>query len=298
MRTLRTIREVRAALWGAHQDDRRVGLVPTMGSFHDGHLSLMRTARSECDIVVVSLFVNPTQFGPDEDYDRYPRDEGDDGQIAAEAGADFLFAPAVEEIYPPGFGTSVDPGPVASGLCGARREGHFEGVATVVARLLGICAPDVAYFGLKDYQQVAVVRRIVADLALPIEIRALPIVREPDGLAMSSRNQRLSAEDRAQASQVFHGLRAAEELYAGGERHRDSLVAAARTVVEAAGLVVEYVELRDAETLGGYTPERAAVLAVAVHAGDTRLIDNLVLSPVHKPVGVPGGVATRREVVA
>jgi pantoate--beta-alanine ligase len=279
VRTLRTIREVRAALWGARQADRRIGLVPTMGAFHEGHLSLMRAARAECDCVVVSLFVNPTQFGAGEDYTRYPRDEGDDGQLAAEVGVDFLFVPAIEEMYPPGFGTSIDPGPVARGLCGASRVGHFEAVATVVGRLLGIVAPDVAYFGLKDYQQVAVIRRIVADLAIPVEVRALPTVREPDGLAMSSRNRYLDPEERERAAGLYAALAAAAELYASGERVRGALAGASRELIEAAGLEVEYVELRDAETLGTYTPERAAVLAAAVRVGSTRLIDNVVLAP-------------------
>ncbi|MDX6376527.1 MAG: pantoate--beta-alanine ligase [Gaiellaceae bacterium] len=279
MRTLRTIPEVRAALTTTRQSERRIALVPTMGAFHDGHVSLMRAARSEADVVVVSLFVNPTQFGPGEDLDRYPRTESDDGARASGIGVDFLFAPAVEEMYPPGFASSIDPGPVAHGLWGSARPGHFAGVATVVARLFGIVAPDIAYFGLKDYQQVAVIRRIVADLALPVEIRALPTVREPDGLAMSSRNRFLSADDRERARAIFHGLRTAADAYATGERDHRRLIDGARSVMEDGGLVVEFVELRDAETLGPYSAERAAVLAVSARAGDTNLIDNLVLTP-------------------
>jgi pantoate--beta-alanine ligase len=279
MRTLRTIREVRAALWGARQADRRIGLVPTMGAFHDGHVSLMRTARSECDVVVVSLFVNPTQFGAGEDFSRYPRNEGDDASIASDIGIDFLFAPSEEEMYPPGFASSLDPGPVATGLCGSARPGHFEGVATVVARLLGIVAPDVVYFGLKDYQQVAVVRRIIADLAMPIEMRALATVRDPDGLAMSSRNRFLTPDDRARAAALFAGLQAASAAFAAGHRDPDQLAALAREPMTAAGVDVEYLELRDAETLGAYTPARAALLAVAARVGGTRLIDNVVLTP-------------------
>jgi pantoate--beta-alanine ligase len=297
MRTLRTIREVGAALWSARQSDRRVGLVPTMGAFHEGHLSLMRAARSECDVVVVSLFVNPTQFGPDEDFNRYPRDEGEDARLAVEVGADLLFAPSVEEMYPPGFGASVDPGPVGTVLCGAHRPGHFEGVATVIARLFGICAPDVAYFGLKDYQQVVVVRRIVADLAIPIEIRAISTVRDADGLAVSSRNRYLVGGERARAARLYASLRSAEELYAFGERGKAVLVGAATAAAQEAGLDVEYVDLRDAETLGTYTPERAAVLAAAVHVGGTRLIDNVVLAPPLKPVGRPAALVSE-EVLA
>ena len=211
MRTLRTIREVRAALTPARHSERRIALVPTMGAFHDGHVSLMRTARSEADIVVVSLFVNPSQFGPGEELARYPRMESDDAARASDIGVDFMFAPSVEEMYPPGFATSIDPGPVARGLWGTARPGHFAGVATVVARLFGIVAPDIAYFGLKDFQQVAVIRRLVADLAMPIEIRALPTIREPDGLAMSSRNRYLNDEERDRARAIFDGLRAAAD---------------------------------------------------------------------------------------
>jgi pantoate--beta-alanine ligase len=284
MRTLRTTREVRAALFGARTSGKRIGLVPTMGAFHDGHLSLMRTARAESDVVVVSLFVNPLQFAAGEDLHRYPRNEADDAESAATAGVDFLFAPSDEEMFPPGFATSVDPGAVALGLCGANRPGHFEGVATVVTRLFGIVGPDTAYFGLKDYQQVAVIRRIVEDLALPVEIRALPTVREPDGLAMSSRNRYLTPEERERAVGLFHALQHASSRYAEGERDPAVLCATAAATLGDAGLDVEYVEVRDAETLGVYTPERAAVLAVAVRVGDTRLIDNIVLAPALKPV--------------
>ncbi len=279
MRTLRTIPEVRAALMSARQSERRIGLVPTMGAFHDGHVSLMRTARSEADVVVVSLFVNPAQFGPGEDLERYPRTESDDAVRAADVGVDFLFAPAVEEMYPPGFATSIDPGPVAQGLWGSARPGHFAGVATVVARLFGIAAPDIAYFGLKDFQQVAVIRRLVADLALPIEIRALPTIREPDGLAMSSRNRYLDRDERDRARAIFHGLRDAADLYAAGERDQRRLLEVARAVMADAGIDVEFVELRDAETLGPYSLGRAAVLAVSARVGGTNLIDNVVLAP-------------------
>ena len=199
--------------------------------------------------------------------------------LAADLGVDILFAPAVEEMYPLGFGTTVDPGPVAVGLDGAARPGHFEGVATVVTRLFGIVAPDVSYFGLKDFQQVAVIRRLVADLALPVEIRALPIVRESDGLACSSRNRMLTAEARERAPSLQRGLAAAEALYQDGERAPDVLLEAAADVIEPSGLAVEYLELRDAETLGPYTAERAAVLAAAVHVAGVRLIDNVTLAP-------------------
>ena len=279
MRTLRTIVEVRAALVTARHAEKRIALVPTMGAFHDGHVSLMRAARSEADVVMVSLFVNPSQFLPGEDFSQYPRTEGDDAERAAEIGVDFMFAPSVEEMYPPGFATSVHPGPVAQVLHGETRPGHFAGVATVVTRLFGIVAPDVAYFGLKDFQQVAVIRRVVHDLALPVEIRALPIIREPDGLAMSSRNRYLDPAERERAAAIFHGLRAAADLYTGGERDAHSLTEAARAVMEDSGVTVEFAELRDAETLGPYGAERAAVLAVSARVGGTTLIDNIVLTP-------------------
>ncbi len=279
MRTLRTIREVRAALHSPREAGRRIGLVPTMGAFHEGHLSLMRAALSECDLVVVSLFVNPAQFPPGEDLERYPREERTDAHMAAELGVDILFAPSVEEMYPLGFGTTVDAGAVAAGLCGPARPGHFAGVATVVTRLFGIVAPDVAYFGLKDFQQVAVVRRIVADLARPVEIRARPTVREADGLAASSRNRYLSPEARALAPALFRGLTAAADLYDDGERDPETLIEAAHGPIEDSGLEIEYVEVRDAETLGPYTSERAAVIAAAVRVEGVRLIDNVTLTP-------------------
>ena len=283
MRTLRTIREVRAALHEPRDSGQRIGLVPTMGAFHDGHLALIRNARAECEVVVVSIFVNPTQFGPEEDLTRYPRDEAGDLDKSLATGVDLIFAPSEEEMYPAGFGTTVDPGPVATGLCGRNRVGHFTGVATVVTRLFGIVAPHAAYFGLKDYQQVAVIRRVVADLALPVEIRAIPTVREPDGLAMSSRNVYLSAEERAIAPALFHALQATAAGFTSGERRAERLLELAQRRLEEAGMEIEYLELRDAETLGEYTPDRGAVLAAAVHLGGTRLIDNILLTPPRVP---------------
>jgi len=288
MRTLRTIREVRAALHEPRSQGLRIALVPTMGAFHDGHLALMRSARAECDLVVVSTFVNPTQFAPGEDLDRYPHDEAGDIDKALAVGVDLLFAPSEEEMYPAGFGTTVDPGPVAAGLCGRNRAGHFAAVATVVTRLFGIVAPHSAYFGLKDYQQVSVIRRVVADLALAVEIRTIPTVREPDGLAMSSRNVYLTPDERAVAPALFHALQAASAGFASGERRAERLLALATRRLEDAGMEVEYLELRDAETLGEYTPERGAVLAAAVRLGSTRLIDNVVLTPPRVPVARGG----------
>lgn len=279
MRTLRTIREVRYALHEHRTSGRRIGLVPTMGALHSGHVALLATARAECDVVVSSLFVNPAQFAQGEDFARYPRDEAQDASIASDAGVDLLFAPAEEEMYPTGFATAVDPGPIGTILEGAARPGHFIGVATVVTRLLGVVGPHVAYFGLKDYQQVQVIRRVVADLAVACEIRTVPTVREEDGLARSSRNAYLSADERSRAGAIHRGLAAASALHAEGERDERALVGACRAAVADGGLEIDYVELRDAETLGTFTPTRPAVLLVAAYAGSTRLIDNAVLQP-------------------
>jgi pantoate--beta-alanine ligase len=226
-----------------------VGLVPTMGAFHGGHLSLFRTARAENDTVVVSLFVNPAQFAPGEDLDRYPRDEERDARLAEEEGVDVLFAPAAEEIYPPGFQTWVEVEQLGSILEGEHRPGHLRGVATVCLKLFNIVRPDRAYFGQKDAQQAVVVRRMVADLAVPVEIRVCPTVRDEDGLALSSRNAYLSPEERAQALQLPRALQA-----------RD------RSVLN--GIEVDYFEEADFEP---------RVLAAAVRVGGTRLIDNVVL---------------------
>ncbi len=263
MRTVHSISEVRAAL---KSREGTVGLVPTMGSFHEGHLGLFRQARAECDVVVVSLFVNPAQFGPGEDLHRYPRDEERDAQLAATEGVDFLFVPSAEEMYPPGFQTWVEVAELSHVLEGQYRPGHFRGVATVCLKLFSIVRPQLAYFGQKDAQQVAVLRRLVSDLALEVEIRVHPIVREPDGLALSSRNAFLSPEERRAAAAIHHSLAA------GAAAHRDGgdAAAAARQALAAEPAVTpQYVEVA---RLG--TP---LVLAVAARVGTTRLIDNVVL---------------------
>lgn len=251
-----------------------------MGYLHAGHLSLVEAARRRCDVVAASIFVNPKQFGPTEDLGRYPRDPEGDARKLAGAGCDLLFTPAPEAMYPPGFQTHVEVEGLTQGLCGQSRPGHFRGVTTVVAKLLGLFAPDAAFFGEKDYQQLAVIRRMVRDLDLPVEVVGLPIVREPDGLALSSRNAYLSAEERPRALALSRGLGAARERFAAGERERGALEGAARATLEAAGLRVDYVELRDAESLEVVARvERPALLAVAAVVGKTRLIDNTVLAP-------------------
>ena len=256
MKILRTVREVRAAnLQGT------VGLVPTMGAFHDGHLSLFRTARAENDTLVVSLFVNPAQFGANEDLSRYPRDEARDTALAEEADVDFVFAPAAEELYPEGYDTWVDIGD--PGREGAARPGHFRGVATVCLKLFNIVRPQRAYFGQKDAQQAAVLQRMVRDLDLELELRVLPTVRDVDGLALSSRNAYLSADERERALALPRGLEAGRSAHV----HGSDPVAAARASMN--GLEPDYVEVLD---LDGVT-----VLAAAARVGSTRLIDNVVL---------------------
>ena len=280
MKILRTIAEVRAAVRAAGGEGKSVGLVPTMGAFHEGHLSLMRRARAQNDLVVVSLFVNPTQFGANEDLGAYPRDGARDAALAETEGVDILFAPAASEIYPAGFATSIHVAGVTEVLDGASRGAfHFDGVATVVTKLFGIVRPDVAYFGQKDAQQVLVVRRVVRDLDLDVRIEACPIVREADGLAMSSRNVYLDADARARATALNRALDAAASVFEAGERDGDSILSAAHRVLADAGIVSEYLELRDAETLESVTRvEGDALLAVAARVGAARLIDNHLLS--------------------
>ena len=280
MRIVRTIAEVRAAVSAARSTGATVGLVPTMGAFHDGHLSLMRAARAAHDLVVVSLFVNPTQFGANEDLSTYPRDEARDAALAETAGVDVLFAPAVPEIYPEGFATSIHVAGLTDVLDGARRGAHhFDGVATVVTKLFGIVRPDAAYFGEKDAQQVLVVRRVVRDLDLDVRIVACPIVREADGLAMSSRNVYLDSNARVQATALSRALDAATAVFEAGERDAASILSAAHLVLDDAGIAPEYLEVRDAETLASVTRiDRDALLAVAAPVGAARLIDNHLLS--------------------
>jgi pantoate--beta-alanine ligase len=263
---VRRVAQLREALEPARGRGGRIGLVPTMGAFHEGHLSLMRAARAECATVVCSLFVNPTQFGPDEDLARYPRDPERDAALADEAGVDLLFAPPPDEVYPRGFDTSVDPGVLATVLEGAVRPGHFRGVATVCVRLFGIVRPDVAYFGRKDAQQVAVIKQVVRNLALPLEITALPTVRDPDGLALSSRNAYLSGEERAAALALPRALEAGLRAHRSGT---DAVAAACAVLDAEPRLSVDYASVAD---LDGPT------LAAAVRIGSTRLIDNVRLA--------------------
>jgi len=281
MRTVRTVDDLRAALAPERRDGTTIGLVPTMGALHDGHLSLIARARAECDAVIVSLFVNPAQFNERDDLQRYPRRERQDGELASAAGADVLFAPSADEVYPPGFATAVEVLGVSDRLEGAARgPEHFRGVSTVVTKLLGMAMPDVAYFGQKDAQQVVVIRRLVSDLNLAVRIQVCPTVREPDGLAMSSRNARLSPQERVRARAMPDALQAAARRAGEGERSAEALLDAARGAMLARGVEPEYLQLVDPET---FEPcgelARESLLALAARVGQTRLIDNAVLRP-------------------
>jgi pantoate--beta-alanine ligase len=285
MRRVRTVAELRAALASARRDGLTIGLVPTMGALHDGHLSLIACARGQCDVVVVSLFVNPAQFNERADLERYPRDEHRDAELAAAAGADLLFAPSVEEVYPSGFATTVEVLGLTERLEGAARGAeHFRGVATVVTKLLCMTLPDFAFFGQKDAQQVVVIRRLAQDLNLPVRIEALPTVREPDGLAMSSRNALLTPDERARALALPAALDAAHALARTGERSAQALLEAARAAMRRFDVVPEYVALVEPDTLEPVTALTGeALLALAARVGEVRLIDNAVLSPASVP---------------
>ena len=281
LRTVRTVAALRAAVSAARRSGHSIGLVPTMGSLHEGHLSLLRAARDQCGFVVLSLFVNPAQFGPGEDFDRYPRDERRDTELAWAAGADLLFAPPREEVYPPGFATSVEVRGLTDVLCGAptgRGREHFAGVTTVVTKLLNMCTPDVAFFGQKDHQQAVVIRRLVRDLDMPVRIQVCPTVREPDGLALSSRNAYLDAGERERALALSRALRTAAREAGDGasrERVRDAALAELR----GAGVEPEYVEVVRADdlTTPRWEPGERIVVAIAAPVGRARLIDNTLI---------------------
>jgi pantoate--beta-alanine ligase len=273
--------DLRARAEDLRRDGRRIAVVPTMGALHEGHLTLLRAARARADIVILTIFVNPTQFGPNEDLAKYPRDEAGDIEKARTCGIDLAFCPDAAAMYPPGAQTFVEVRELAKPMCGASRPGHFAGVATIVSKLFNITKPHLAVFGEKDYQQLAIIRRMVRDLDFGIEILGVPIVREPDGLALSSRNAYLSAEQRRAALSLSKGLAAAEAKLKAGERDVAALLAAARAPIEAEPIMrIDYLELRDADELTPIdTVARRAVLAVAAFAGTTRLIDNCVLAP-------------------
>lgn len=279
MRTITTIAEMRSLAEDLRREGKRIGFVPTMGFLHDGHLSLMRSARQENDVVVASIFVNPTQFGPKEDLARYPRDAEGDGQKCENAGVDVLFMPAAADMYPGGPSVFVTVEGISDVLEGAARPGHFRGVATVVAKLFNIVQPHRSYLGQKDYQQCEVIKRMVKGLDLDIEMVILPTVREADGLAMSSRNAYLDPDQRRKASVLFRALTAGERLVRAGEREPERIRQAMRAVLlSEAGIAVDYAEAADPDTLrpldSGWS---RMVLLVAVRIGSTRLIDNLLV---------------------
>jgi pantoate--beta-alanine ligase len=284
MKIVRTKAELREALAPARREGRSVALVPTMGALHEGHLSLLRAARERCDVVVMSLFVNPAQFRPAEDLTSYPRDEARDAELAAAEGVDLIYAPSVEEVYPEGFATTVAVGggltDVLDGDPSRRGPDHFRGVTTVVAKLFNTVQPDVAFFGQKDGQQAVVIRQMVRDLDFPVEIVVMPTVREPDGLALSSRNAYLEPAERERATALSRALQAAANVAASGERSVSVALEAARAELEAAGIVPEYLEARHAE---GLTPAqsfngRPVMVAVAARVGKARLIDNVLIA--------------------
>ena len=285
MKIIRTSEEMQQAAQALRRDGKTIGFVPTMGFLHDGHLSLMRIAREQADVLVASVFVNPTQFSPHEDLDAYPRDFERDEKLCREAGVDFLFYPTPENMYLDGHSVWVDEESLSGLLCGAARPGHFRGVCTVVAKLLNIVLPDFMVLGEKDAQQLRVLRRMVRDLNFPVEILSGPTVREDDGLAMSSRNKRLSPAERAEAVCLFQGLEKAKELFVAGERDADVLRCAIREIIEKTSGVIDYIEIVDDETLDrcpcletcradGVKP---VLVALAVKFSSARLIDNALL---------------------
>lgn len=287
MRTFDQIVPLRAYLRGVRAEGKSVGLAPTMGALHEGHLSLFRRAKSDCDVVVVSIFVNPTQFGPNEDFAAYPRDLNRDMPLAAHEEVDALFMPAVEQIYPPGFQTYVEVTELEKALEGAHRPGHFRGVATVVTKLFNIVQPDRAYFGQKDYQQFLIIEQMVRDLNQPLALVMAPTVREPDGLALSSRNAYLSPEERQAATVLYRALQMAEARVREGARDPERLRQELEALIAAEPLATpDYVALVHPDTLQPVTTldDAVTLVALAVRIGRTRLIDNMLVAPEGVPI--------------
>lgn len=278
MKIVKTRQEMRQIASSIRKKGESIALVPTMGFLHDGHISLLREGRKQADNLVLSVFVNPIQFGQNEDLDSYPREMERDCRIALEHGVDLIFAPATEEMYPPGFQTRISTGELSYPLCGAKRPGHFDGVATVVAKLFNIITPDLAFFGRKDYQQLLVIKRMVADLDMPPRVIGMQIVREPDGLAMSSRNAYLSDAERERATALFRAIVKVRDMYGNGETRADTLCEAAMRIIEPESTGIDYIEFVDGETLEKVgTVSDGTLFAMAVRIGKTRLIDNTIL---------------------
>jgi len=281
MKLVHTISEARAECRPARESGGRLALVPTMGALHEGHLSLVRAARAKADVVAVSIFVNPTQFGPAEDFSKYPRSLERDCAMLEREKVDLVFAPSVEEMYPPGAITWVIVEGLSERLCGRSRPGHFRGVTTVVAKLFNIVEPDLAFFGQKDAAQVAIIKRMVRDLDMPVEIEVCPTVRDPDGLAISSRNSYLSPQERQTALVLWRSLQRVRQVFESGERNSANLIAAGKQEFgREPGARLDYLEITDPDTLESLSQVRErALAAIAGFAGTTRLIDNLILEP-------------------
>ena len=281
MDVLETLERMRSACQGARQGGKRLGFVPTMGALHEGHLSLVRAAKARCDVVAASIFVNPTQFGPNEDFSKYPRSFERDREFLEKEGVELIFAPSAEEMYPEGAVTFVTVEGLSERLCGKSRPGHFRGVTTVVAKLFHITQPDFAFFGQKDAAQVAIIRRMVRDLNLGVEIVVCPIVREADGLAMSSRHAYLNPQERKSALVLSRSLAQVKKLFEQGERRTAKLAAAGRQIIaEEPSVRLDYIEIVSPETLEPVEhANHPALVAVAAFVGGTRLIDNIVLTP-------------------
>jgi pantoate--beta-alanine ligase len=283
MKLIKTIDEMRELRKTTRKSGQRLGLVPTMGALHEGHLSLVRAAREKCDVVAVSIFVNPTQFGAKEDFAKYPRSLENDSKMLDRQRVDVVFSPSVEDIYPAGTTTWVIVEDMSNRLCGKSRPGHFRGVTTIVAKLFNVIEPDVAFFGQKDAAQVAIIRHMVRDLNMPIEIEVGAIVREPDGLALSSRNAYLDPQERKSALILYHSLQRAQKLFENGERDSAKLIAAGKEeFLREPKARLDYFEIVDPDSLESFpTISKHALMAVAAVIGNTRLIDNLVLDPIH-----------------
>ncbi len=277
MKSVKNLQEMTSLSKQLAAEGKRIAFIPTMGFLHEGHLSLVREGKKRGDILVVSIFVNPTQFGEGEDFDSYPRSLDSDAELLEKEGVDILFVPAGSEIYPEGAQTFVEVTELSKGLCGSSRPGHFRGVATIVAKLFNIVRPDVALFGEKDFQQLAVIRRMVQDLNFDVEIIGMQIVREEDGLAMSSRNSYLSGAERAPALSLYRSLQTAKEAFSEGLRDSDQIIEKAKKVI-APDVRIDYLEVRHPVTLEKVeTIEGEALMAIAAHVGETRLIDNTIL---------------------
>ena len=281
MKLLKTIDEMRAFRTATRQSGKRVGLVPTMGALHQGHSSLVRAAREKSDLVAVSIFVNPTQFGPNEDFAKYPRDLESDSRLLDREHVDVIFAPSVDDMYPAGAITWVTVEGMSDRLCGKSRPGHFRGVTTIVSKLFHIIEPDAAFFGQKDAAQVAIIRRMVSDLNMPVSIEVCPIIREPDGLALSSRNAYLNPAQRKSALALHRSLQRAQKLLKNGERDSATLIAAAKQeFANEPSVRLDYFEIVDPNSLESVPSiSKRALIAVAAFVGNTRLIDNILVGP-------------------